>query len=59
MKGTGRGRRETYSRADILKESFSAWYRETDKSRAEEKLGLLESKTWGSPIGLLMREGRY
>jgi len=31
-------------RAWVLKESFSAWYRETCKSRAEEKLRLLERK---------------
>jgi len=31
-------------RAWVLKESFSAWYRETGKSRAEEKLRLLERK---------------
>ena len=31
-------------RAWVLKESFRAWYRETDRSRAEEMLGLLEGK---------------
>jgi len=31
-------------RAWVLKESFRAWYRETDRSKAEEKLGLLEGK---------------
>ncbi|TRZ95223.1 MAG: ISL3 family transposase [Dehalococcoidia bacterium] len=28
----------------VLKESFRAWYRETDRSKAEEMLGLLEEK---------------
>ena len=28
----------------MLKESFRAWYRETDRSRAEERLGLLEER---------------
>jgi len=28
----------------MLKESFRAWYRETDRSRAEERLGLLEKR---------------
>ena len=28
----------------MLKESFRMWYRETDRSRAEGKLGLLEGK---------------
>jgi len=31
-------------RAWMLKEDFRAWYRETDKSRAEERLGLLEER---------------
>jgi len=31
-------------RAWVLKESFRIWYRETDRSRAEEMLGLLEGK---------------
>ena len=31
-------------RAWLLKESFRAWYRETDRNRAEEKLELLEEK---------------
>ncbi len=31
-------------RAWVLKESFRAWYRETDRSRAEEMLRLLEEK---------------
>ena len=31
-------------RAWVLKESFRVWYRETDRSRAEEMLGLLEGK---------------
>ena len=31
-------------RAWLLKESFRTWYRETDRSRAEEKLELLEEK---------------
>ncbi len=28
----------------MLKESFRAWYRETDRSRAEERLGLLAER---------------
>jgi len=28
----------------MLKESFRAWYRETDRSRADERLGLLEER---------------
>lgn len=31
-------------RAWVLKESFRAWYREADRSKAEEMLGLLEKK---------------
>jgi len=31
-------------RAWMLKESFRAWYRETNRSRAEERLGLLEER---------------
>jgi len=31
-------------RAWVLKESFRAWYREADRSRAEEVLGLLEER---------------
>jgi len=31
-------------RAWMLKESFRAWYRETDRSRAKETLGLLEER---------------
>jgi len=31
-------------RAWVLKESFRAWYRETDRGRAEERLGLLEER---------------
>jgi len=31
-------------RAWVLKESFRAWYRETDRSRAEEMLGILEER---------------
>ena len=31
-------------RAWVLKESFRAWYREADRSRAEEALGLLEER---------------
>ena len=31
-------------RAWVLKESFRAWYREIDRSRAEERLGLLEEQ---------------
>ena len=31
-------------RAWVLKESFRAWYREADRMRAEEMLGLLEEK---------------
>jgi len=28
----------------MFKESFRAWYRETDRSRAEKRLGLLEER---------------
>ena len=31
-------------RAWMLKESFRAWYKETDRGRAEERLGLLEER---------------
>ncbi len=34
----------TLKRAWMLKESFRAWYKETDRSRAEERLGLLEER---------------
>jgi transposase len=38
------GRYPELKRAWVLKESFRAWYRETDRSRAEEMLGLLEER---------------
>ena len=37
-------------KAWVLKESFRAWYREIDRMRAEERLGLLEERIEGSSI---------
>jgi len=37
-------------RAWVLKESFRAWYRETDRDRAEERLGLLEERIAGGSL---------
>jgi len=37
-------------RAWMLKESFRAWYRETDRSRAFERLGLLEERIQGDSL---------
>ena len=37
-------------KAWVLKESFRTWYRETDRSRAEERLGLLEEKIEGDSL---------
>jgi len=34
----------------VLKESFRAWYRETDRMRAEEMLGLLEEQIEGKSL---------
>jgi transposase len=33
-----------------LKESFRTWYRDTDRSRAEERLGLLEERIEGDSL---------
>ena len=37
-------------KAWVLKESFRAWYRETDRSRAEARLGLLEERIEGDSL---------
>ena len=37
-------------KAWVLKESFRAWYRETDRMRAEERLGLLEERIKGDSL---------
>ncbi len=37
-------------KAWVFKESFRAWYRETDRIRAEERLGLLEEKIKGDSL---------
>jgi len=36
--------------SQVLKDSFRAWYRETDRSRAEEMLELLEAKIAGDSL---------
>ena len=37
-------------RAWVLKESFRAWYKETNRSRAQERLGLLEERMDNDPL---------
>jgi len=37
-------------KAWVLKESFRTWYRDTDRSRAEERLGLLEERIEGDSL---------
>ena len=37
-------------KAWVLKESFRMWYRETDRMRAEERLGLLEERIKGDSL---------
>ena len=37
-------------KAWVLKESFRAWYRETNRMRAEERLGLLEERIKGDSL---------
>jgi len=37
-------------KAWLLKESFRTWYRETNRSRAEERLGLLEERIEGDSL---------
>ena len=37
-------------KAWVLKESFRTWYRETDRMRAEERLGLLEERIEGDSL---------
>ncbi len=37
-------------KAWVFKESFRAWYRDTDRIRAEERLGLLEEKIKGDSL---------
>ncbi|GAI50677.1 unnamed protein product, partial [marine sediment metagenome] len=37
-------------RAWVLKESFRAWYRETNRSWAEEMLGLLKERVEGDSL---------